>query len=124
MHAGIDTIFGLHGLPLPKLGPKTPVTDAVAVTPAVIAAAYDVGLVDVNRGGRSSLPTAISRPLTLVACQCVCTGKNIQAVAEFQDQFMNKDDLVEFFSNEASLFPVMMNWGSLELEALPCHSLH
>jgi hypothetical protein len=29
-------------------------------------------------------------------------GKNIQAVAEFQDQFMSKADLTKFFTNEVS----------------------
>jgi hypothetical protein len=53
VHDAIETIFGLDGLPLPpKQSTNKAVGDPVAVTPAVIASAYDVGTVDVNRGGK------------------------------------------------------------------------
>ena len=47
------------------------------MTPAVLASTYSVGGVTVDR-----------------------TGKNVQAVAEFQGQLMNKDDLTKFFEEE------------------------
>ena len=53
MHAAIDAIFGLDGLPMPQQAGKGPLKDPVAVTPAVIASAYDVGTVAVNRGGKT-----------------------------------------------------------------------
>ena len=72
-------IFGLHGTPLPPrqllLTAEGP--SAAAVTPTVIAQTYRVKNAHVDRA-----------------------GSNKQAVAEFQGQYMDKDDLTKFFSEE------------------------
>ncbi|EDQ89292.1 uncharacterized protein MONBRDRAFT_32487 [Monosiga brevicollis MX1] len=73
----VETVFGLHGLPIPPRESVRSVGDVVAVTPAVIAQSYNVSGATVNRN-----------------------GSNIQAVAEFQAQYMNKNDLVSFFKAE------------------------
>lgn len=72
-------VFGLHGVPLPQEKPLRVEAGAGAapITPAVIQQTYSVGNVTVNR-----------------------QGKNLQAVAEFQAQFMDKSDLSTFFKNE------------------------
>ena len=70
-------IFGLHGVPVPHMKPLRVNAGAVAVTPAVIEQTYNVGNVTVNR-----------------------QGKNLQAVAEFQNQYMDKSDLSAFFKSE------------------------
>jgi hypothetical protein len=73
--AAIATIFGLHGLPVPRpseeLGQPSEPAD---VTPAVIYSTYNVVSPKVTR-----------------------SPKNRQAVAEFQGQFMNSTDLVNMF---------------------------
>ena len=77
----LQTIFGLHGLPLPPRqaittlahGPSRPAQPA-NVTPAVIASTYGIP------AGKAS-----------------GSEKNKQAVAEFQGQFMNSTDLVNYF---------------------------
>ena len=73
--AAIATIFGLHGLPVPRpseeLGQPGEPAD---VTPAVIYSTYNVVSPKVTR-----------------------SAKNRQAVAEFQGQFMNSTDLVNMF---------------------------
>eukprot|EP00966_Prymnesium_polylepis_P001574 36475-Prymnesium_polylepis.1 len=74
-----DTILGLHGLPVPRR--SSLLTDAnknpVKVTPSVLAKTYTIGAQHVNRN-----------------------GTNIQAVAEFQGQYMSKQDLAKFFQHE------------------------
>jgi len=76
---GVAGIFGLRGLPLPKrAGLQTPnPSPTEKVTPAVIASTYSITGVSVKRG-----------------------SGNTQAVAEFQGQLMDKEDLSTFFSNE------------------------
>jgi subtilase family serine protease len=90
----VAAIFGLNSVPLPREPPLEdnakdkdtprrrlqsgpPPPPAARVTPAVLASTYSVGGVKVDR-----------------------TGKNVQAVAEFQGQFMNKADLTKFFAEE------------------------
>jgi hypothetical protein len=78
--SSIDAIFGLHGLPLPAKPPLSSGDandDAVPVTPAVIYSTYSVGSPYVDR-----------------------SGKNSQAVAEFQQQYMSAEDLAAFFAAE------------------------
>ena len=75
-------VFGLRGLPLPKrvdLRGSGTVEGGAAddVTPAVLASTYSISGVSVKRG-----------------------SSNVQAVAEFQGQLMNKSDLVNFFAHE------------------------
>ena len=73
-------IYGLHGLPLPRASPlvRTESGPAVAnVTPTVIYDTYSVTAYSVDR-----------------------KGTNLQAVAEFQGQYMNKSDLAAFFKAE------------------------
>jgi subtilase family serine protease len=80
VEGSIATIFGLHGLPLPpKQGLIIQSYEGVNpanVTPAVLAATYDI------KGVTPAHAT-----------------KNIQAVAEFQGQFMNSTDLATMFKN-------------------------
>jgi hypothetical protein len=49
--AVVTTIFGLHGLPLPARQFRQSAAETVAVTPAVIAQAYSVGNVAIDRNG-------------------------------------------------------------------------
>lgn len=77
IHEAVATIHGLHGVPLPPPLPRGPVSGAANVTPAVLAATYHVGRPFVNR-----------------------SGANVQAVAEFQNQFMKQEDLTAFFGAE------------------------
>lgn len=70
----IDAIFGLHGLPLPTKPQQQRSQAAPAVTPAVLAEAYEIKGVKPTGG-----------------------TKNRMAVAEFQGQFMNTSDLTAFF---------------------------
>lgn len=74
----VASIYGLHGLPLsPRRRRRGAAIDAgstVNVTPSVIAEAYNIRGVDVNR-----------------------SSKNRQAVAEFQGATMNITDLQTFF---------------------------
>ena len=72
----VATIFGLHGLPAPRLE-KAPAVSVANVTPAVLWSTYSIGSPFVNR-----------------------EGKGRQAVAEFQGQFMDKADLATFFRAE------------------------
>ena len=84
--------FGLHGLPLPH-GAKVHVYGAkgmsehVKVTPAVIAETYHMQGATVDR-----------------------QSGNRQAVAEFQNQDMNKADLSLFFQNEVGFAPTHQPW--------------
>ena len=79
IHEATAAIFGLHGLPLPlrqpliieSVAPNSPVA---AVTPAVIGSTYNISGVKVS----GSL-------------------NNRRAVAEFQGQYMNSDDLATMF---------------------------
>jgi tripeptidyl-peptidase-1 len=75
VHAVVATVFGLHGLPLPPPLPRisSEKSPAVLVTPSVIRTAY--GVPSGERGH----------------------NRTLQAVAEFQGQFMNSADLVAFF---------------------------
>jgi subtilase family serine protease len=80
----VAAIFGLHGSPLPPREPLVrggpnpgPGPEAAKVTPTVLAQTYRVADPYVDRA-----------------------GKNRQAVAEFQGQYMNKDDLAKFFQSE------------------------
>ena len=82
-------VFGLRGLPLPKRVDQKkqagiveapnpqPAGKPPKVTPTVLADTYSISGVSVKRG-----------------------SGNTQAVAEFQGQLMNKDDLTTFFTNE------------------------
>lgn len=72
----VATVFGLHGLPVPKdqTGPILQPGMPVDVTPDVIYQTYHV------------TPQKVSR-----------SPKNRQAVAEFQGQFMNSTDLKNMF---------------------------
>lgn len=73
------TIFGLHGLPAPRAPPllHAGASKPANVTPTVIYATYSIGNYSVNK-----------------------TNGNLQAVAEFQDQYMNQSDLRAFFRAE------------------------
>ena len=74
--AAVATIFGLHGVPLPVKPLIISSSDAsVKVTPSVLASTY-----------------AVTQPAKL-------SGKGKQAVAEFQGEYMDKDDLKKFFSD-------------------------
>ena len=74
----VTAVFGVHGLPLPPKRNRATVTDGIPpVTPTVIASTYNVTGVTVDR-----------------------SGKNCQAVVEFQGQTMNSTDLATFFINE------------------------
>lgn len=79
------TTLGLHGMPAPRHNPipmvKANGANPPAVTPSVIAATYNIKNPYVNP-----------------------QGKNLQGVAEFQGQYMNKNDLVEFFEKEVPGF--------------------
>ena len=100
--AAIAAIFGLHGTPLPipkphgprhftppaapPVPPDAPASfppfpplppDPVAITPTILAQTYHVKDPYVDRGGKGS-----------------------QAVAEFQKEYMSKDDLKTFFKAE------------------------
>jgi subtilase family serine protease len=71
----VQTVYGLHGLPLPPRA--TPVNDVGSpanVTPAVISSAYQISGVTPSK-----------------------TSGNKQAVAEFQGQTMDPSDLKTFF---------------------------
>jgi tripeptidyl-peptidase-1 len=74
IQSSISTIFGLHGLPLPKRMPLIPSAATDIVTPAVIEQDYGIKDVKVSR-----------------------KTKFRQAVAEFQGQYMNATDLSTFF---------------------------
>ena len=71
--AAVATIFGLHGAPLPCEKPLI-MSSPAKVTPSVLASTY-----------------AVTQPAQL-------SGKGKQAVAEFQGEYMDKDDLKKFFS--------------------------
>lgn len=74
----VATIFGLHGIPAPRPAKPTAAAPSVAkVTPAVLASTYSIGTPYVDRA-----------------------GKGVQAVAEFQGQYMSKADLETFFKAE------------------------
>jgi len=81
--AAVAAVFGVHGLPLPpKHNPRSQESSdrfptSAKVTPTVITSTYNVAGVVVDR-----------------------SGKNRQAVAEFQGQSMNSTDLATFFKNE------------------------
>ena len=102
VNAAIAAIFGLHGTPLPipkphgprhftppaapPVPPDAPASfppfpplppDPVAITPTILAQTYHVKDPYVDRGGKGS-----------------------QAVAEFQKEYMSKDDLRTFFKEE------------------------
>ena len=86
VEAAVDAIFGLHGVPLPprtpllsssSKGPNPMPKEPAKVTPTVLAKTYHVVNPYVDRD-----------------------GKNKQAVAEFQGQYMDKADLELFFSTE------------------------
>jgi tripeptidyl-peptidase-1 len=70
----VRTIFGLHGLPLPKQAPLKSKAGVAKVDPAVLASTYNIGGVSVDR-----------------------SEKVRQAVAEFQGQLMSQTDLTNFF---------------------------
>ena len=75
----VAAIFGLHGTPLPHPEPLTASSSApAAVTPAVLAQTYHADAPYVDRA-----------------------GKGTQAVAEFQGQFMSKNDLTDFVRRQA-----------------------
>eukprot|EP00940_MAST-03C_sp_MAST-3C-sp2_P003326 g3326.t1 len=75
------SIFGLHGLPLPRLPALLAERDVPAqpadVTPDVLASTYDISGVKVTKDDT----------------------KVRQAVAEFQGQYMDDDDLAKFFKD-------------------------
>mmetsp|Transcript_11808 Transcript_11808/g.19887 ORF Transcript_11808/g.19887 Transcript_11808/m.19887 type:complete len:581 (-) Transcript_11808:370-2112(-) len=80
------TIFGVQGLPMPRAEPILRVGENASlkmpkVTPSVIAATYSVGKPYVDRD-----------------------GTNRQAVAEFQGEYMKKQDLEKFFKHEVPHF--------------------
>lgn len=76
------TTMGLHGLPAPRSPPiSTAAKSPPKVTPSVIATTYSMGSPYVNP-----------------------KSKNIQAVAEFQGQYMSKADLSKFFKQEVKGF--------------------
>lgn len=74
-----SAVFGLHGVPLPPRAAaiSAPALGAATVTPAVLRTTYSVSNISVNR-----------------------QGKNLQAVGEFQNQYMGKTDLTKFFQEE------------------------
>ena len=76
--AAVATVFGLHGAPLPYEKPlimsSSPPLPIAKVTPSVLASTY-----------------AVTQPAQL-------SGKGKQAVAEFQGEYMDKDDLTKYFS--------------------------
>ena len=103
--AHVDTIFGLYGVALPKAAltkPNPTPSKPVDVTPTVLAQTYHVGTPYVNR-----------------------SGKNKQAVAEFQGQYMNATDLATFFKEyvpAAVAGDVTLGvtaWGEPEEASLP-----
>jgi len=81
------TTFGLHGLPMPRAEPLNMTlgnnndADPPAVTPAVIYETYKINKPYINQH-----------------------GTNRQAVAEFQGQYMSKQDLAKFFKKEVPHF--------------------
>ena len=81
----LHTTLGLHGMPAPRNNPITMAkaggATPPAVTPAVIASTYNIKKPYVN-----------------------LEGTQVQGVAEFQGQYMNKADLVSFFDNEVPGF--------------------
>ena len=83
VEAAVAATFGLHGIPMPSPAQAIGRADGdgatapAKVTPAVIAATYTVGKPKVDH-----------------------TGKNRQAVAEFQGQYMSKPDLAKYFTEE------------------------
>jgi hypothetical protein len=88
--ASVQTVFGLHGLPLPPRTAELQIAShgpfprqPANVTPAVIAETYGIKGVKVSR-----------------------SDKNRQAVAEFQGQFMNSTDLATMFADYVSDYTV------------------
>ena len=77
VRSSVAGVFGLRGLPLPKRTDLKGNADVEKVTPSVIASTYSISGVTVKRG-----------------------SGNTQAVAEFQGQYMSKEDLSTFFTNE------------------------
>jgi subtilase family serine protease len=77
--SAVASVFGVHGLPLPPRPSRVMAAPGqpAAVTPSVIESTYKVSGVKVDR-----------------------SGKNRQAVAEFQGQTMNSSDLKAFFAAE------------------------
>ena len=78
VEGSVATIFGLHGLPLPRAAGaavRAPPGAPASVTPSTIYSTYKVTAPKVTR-----------------------STKNRQAVAEFQGQFMNDTDLAGMFA--------------------------
>lgn len=78
IHSAVSAVFGLHGLPIPR-NVLAPPHMRANVTSSVIYSTYGV---DFKKASRSD--------------------KNVQAVVEFQGQFMNSTDLATMFAKEVS----------------------
>ena len=96
----VEAVFGLHGVPLPPLTALPSTNDNPPfVTPTVLAQTYHVKDPYVKRG-----------------------GKNKQAVAEFQGQYMSKDDLTTFFKEE--VHSLLTSLGALPAHFPWCRVTH
>ena len=82
IEARVAAVFGLHGLPVPRAGPPPMPAQPANVTPAVITSTYKVSGVKPKAAG------------------------NLQAVAEFQGQYMSDKDLAQFFKNYVPRYTV------------------